>query len=90
MSDPIEQIIRDALETSGLAYVDERDTRAVRLDFYLPFVGIHIEVKQFHSERIAEQMSRAPNVIAIQGREAAEFFAACLRQSAVAKEPSDV
>ena len=37
--------------------------------------------KQFHSDRIAEQMSRAPDVIAIQGRRSAVLFAEILMRS---------
>lgn len=78
MSDPMEEIIRNALDRSPLIYVEEEHPDAKGLDFYLPFVGVHIEVKQFHSERIAEQMSRADNVIAIQGIGAAKLFAQML------------
>lgn len=78
MSDTMEEIIRNALDRSPLIYVEEEHPDAKGLDFYLPFVGVHIEVKQFHSERIAEQMSRADNVIAIQGIGAAKLFAQML------------
>ena len=71
MADPIEKIVADALEAADLVFGES----PVGLDFYLPDYKLHIEVKQFHSDRIAEQMSRAENVIAIQGREAAEWFA---------------
>lgn len=72
--DPMEHIIAEALEYNLLVY--ERGKR--NLDFYLPKPDVYIEVKQFHSDRISEQMSRAENVIAIQGVEAAKFFARCL------------
>lgn len=49
------------------------------LDFYLPDLDIYIEVKQFHSDRIAKQMARRPNVIAIQGRGAVLTFCAMLK-----------
>jgi hypothetical protein len=45
-----------------------------RLDFRLDN-GIEIEVKRFHTERIAAQMARAPNVIVAQGEEAIRFLA---------------
>ena len=79
MADPMEKIVREALDAANIFFVEEEDERALGLDFYLPIVGVHIEVKQFHSERISEQMSRAPNVIAIQGIEAARLFAKMLR-----------
>jgi hypothetical protein len=44
------------------------------LDFFLPHYDCYVELKQFHSERIAEQMSRVPNVIAIQGKKAMDCF----------------
>lgn len=77
-ADPLERIVRAALEASDLWFVEEEDERALGLDFYLPAVDVHIEVKQFHTERISEQMKRAPNVIAIQGMDAARLFAQML------------
>jgi hypothetical protein len=74
LADPMEKIVRDALNASPLLFVEEEDPRALGLDFYLPLLDIHIEVKQFHSHRISEQMSRAKNVIAIQGIDAAKLF----------------
>ena len=79
--DPMEKIMRDALDREGFVYTqDGRHGGEANngLDFFLPDYGVHIEVKQFHSARIADQMSRAPNVIAVQGRDAVEFFAALL------------
>jgi hypothetical protein len=73
--DPMEKIVRDALTLAAVDFVEEEDARSQGLDFYLPGSAVHIEVKQFHSPRVAEQMSRADNVIAIQGLEAARFFA---------------
>lgn len=70
-SDPVEDLVESALKSRAIPY--ERDR--LGLDFYLPDWGIYIEVKQFHSRRIAEQMSRTPNVIAIQGIGAARLFA---------------
>lgn len=74
----MEKIVRDALDAANLFYVEEEDPRALRLDFYLPVVDVHIEVKQFHTDRVAEQMSRAPNIIVIQGIGAAKLFAQML------------
>lgn len=74
LTDPMERIIADALDAANIRYKTGHGGHAP-LDFYLIDFDVHIEVKQFHSNRIAEQMSRAPNVIAIQGRAAAEWFA---------------
>lgn len=68
----LEGMIRQALDNAGVEYT--REPEPERLDFYLPQFGVFIEVKAFHSDRISEQMSRAPNVIAVQGEGAAKFI----------------
>ena len=78
--DPMEQIIADALDDVGVAYAtDFGGGNPSGLDFRLTGNGVEIEVKRFHTDRIAEQMSRAENVIAIQGEAAVRFFADLLR-----------
>lgn len=72
--DPVEKIVQEALEQRRLVFTDERNPDNKNLDFYIPSMNLHIEVKQFHSPRIAEQMSRVPNIIAIQGIQAALAF----------------
>lgn len=72
-NDPMESRVRDALSTVGLKFT-EGDKNPARLDFLIEEHGIYIEAKQFHSDRIAEQMARAPNVIAVQGRDAVEWL----------------
>jgi hypothetical protein len=72
--DPLELMISDALDAAGVAFIRERDNRDQRLDFYLPGPGVYIECKQFHSERISDQIRPFANVIVIQGRTAAETF----------------
>jgi hypothetical protein len=80
LADPVESIVEIALQSAGYEYVtDFNGGNPTGLDFYLPGYDLHIEVKQFHSPRISEQMSRAPNVIAIQGIEAARWFAGLLK-----------
>jgi hypothetical protein len=74
VTDPMERILADALDRAGLDYVTG-DKNEARLDFYLPSIDLYIEVKQFHSARIAGQMSRAPNVIAAQGELAVRLLA---------------
>lgn len=79
MTDPMEQIIADALDAAGIQYTsDFNGGNPARPDFYLPEVDVYIEVKRFHSPRIADQMSRAPNVIAVQGKLAVEWLAAMI------------
>jgi hypothetical protein len=72
--DPVERIIADALDAAGLAYTRGPETPA-GLDFHLPLFDLHIECKQFHSPRIAGQMARAGNVVAVQGIGAAHVLA---------------
>lgn len=74
ITDPCERIVAGALDAAGIAWTNDPH-QARELDFYLPGLRLWIEVKQMHSPRIAEQMARAPDVIAIQGRAAAEAFA---------------
>jgi len=76
MSDPMEQLISDALNKRGIRYTGETHSDNKSLDFYLPEMGVHIEVKQFHTPRVAEQMGRVSDVIVAQGRGAVEQLAA--------------
>lgn len=76
--DPIEKIVADAMTRNKVRFVEEPDPICKRLDFYLPDYDVYIEVKQFHAERIAEQMGRVDNIIAIQGEGAAKMFARIL------------
>lgn len=82
--DPIEFIVRNALAMRGVDFVEEPHAPN-GLDFYLPESGVSIECKQFHSPRISEQMSRVPNVIAIQGKDAALAFYAMLNGMALSE-----
>ncbi|WP_404480010.1 hypothetical protein [Novosphingobium sp. BL-52-GroH] len=86
-SDPMEAIIAAALTAAGLQFAGETENPA-RLDFLLEG-GIYIEVKRMHSPRIAEQMSRAPNVIAVQGEDAVRWLAARLT-APTSEIPADV
>lgn len=70
MKDPVESIIEDALINSGYCFEREKNG----LDFYIPSLDLYIECKQFHSNRISDQMGRVPNIIAIQGKQAAYAF----------------
>jgi hypothetical protein len=72
--DPMEAMIETALIAAGIDY-QHSHANPVGLDFYLPTLDLHIEVKQFHTNRIAEQMSRAPNVIVAQGAVAVAWLA---------------
>lgn len=78
MQDPMEKLIRDALIDIGEPFIEENKNLA-NLDFYLPRINIYIEVKQFHSKRISNQMERASNVIVAQGKEAVEALASMIK-----------
>lgn len=77
IADPVERIVATGLAERGIQFVHEPDD--TNLDFYLPKYGVYIECKRFHSERSNEQLSRAANVILIQGYEAAHCFANMLK-----------
>lgn len=78
MPDPMEQMIANALDAAGFRYVREPHNECQGLDFYLPDLDIHIEVKQFHAARIAKQMEQVPDVIAVQGIKAVAFLSTLL------------
>ena len=88
--DPLEQIIADALDQVGASYTtDMGGGNPSNLDFRLAS-GIEIEVKRFHTPRVAEQMSRSPNVIVAQGEEAVRFLAVLICSSAAVKSDPPV
>ena len=75
-NDALERRVGEALDQAGIPFIYESDCApCCGLDFYLPTLDVHIEVKQFHSARIGGQMERAANVIALQGRAAVDLFA---------------
>ena len=66
-ADHLEEAIAKALDSAGIDYVHESENKEQGLDFYLPKFDVYLEVKQYHADRIARQMSTQDNVIAIQG-----------------------
>ncbi len=74
----MEQKIEDALVVTGIPF--ECGPNATTLDFWIPAWNLHIEVKQFHSERIGRQMAQAPNVIVAQGAAAVEWLAEMIKR----------
>ena len=78
ITDPMELMIAEALDAAGISYVHEASNPS-KLDFKLLDIGVEIEVKQFHSDRIAKQMARVDNVIVAQGRGAVELLALLIR-----------
>ncbi len=78
-TDPMEQMIEAALVEAGVDFKRKGSNPGQTLDFYLPSFETYIEVKRFHSERIAAQMARVPNIIAAQGEPAVRCLAAAIR-----------
>lgn len=78
-SDEQERKIGEAFKSKGIDFIHESEDPSQKLDFYLPWYNVYIEVKQYHAERIGRQMASADNVIAIQGKESVEFFIKMLK-----------
>lgn len=78
--DPMEWLIASALSAAGIRFLVDGRADTKSLDFLLPDLNLYIEVKQFHSPRIAAQTARVDNVIVAQGRAAVEFLAALIRR----------
>lgn len=79
ISDPLENYVAQALDDAGIVFKHESEGDTLNLDFHLPDHGLYVEVKRFHSDRIAGQMSRAGDVIALQGSAAVDLFCKLLR-----------
>lgn len=75
---PLEDAIRTTLRDCGIAFIEE-ENNPTRLDFYLPDYDVHIEVKGGHSERSGEQLSRAHNVILVQGVKSVRLLCLALK-----------
>ncbi len=76
--DPVEKVVEDALVDAGIEYLRENGVDR-HMDFYVTFWDVWIEVKAMHTPRIADQMAREKNVIAVQGIDAARLLAAMIR-----------
>ena len=69
MKDHLENAIEKALIEADIVF-----TTTQRLDFYLPYYDVYIEVKQYHSDRSNDQLKSQENVILVQGKKAVELF----------------
>ncbi len=74
----LEKEIGELLVAKGIDFIHESEDKEQELDFYLPQHDVYIEVKQFHADRISQQMKTKDNVIAIQGKESIEFIKSIL------------
>ena len=71
----MEEMTERWLIANGILYRrDDQSQDGTQLDFYLEDFDVYIEVKRFHTPRIAAQMSRAENVIAVQGFGSLQFL----------------
>ena len=82
-TDHLEEAIAKALETAGIDYVHESESKEQGLDFYLPKFDVYLEVKQYHADRISRQMATQDNVIAIQGMRSLKFLITMINQVVV-------
>lgn len=73
-SDHLEKSVAQVLYNKGIKFVYESEDKDQRLDFYLPDADVYIEIKQYHSERISNQLSTQDNVIVLQGKKAVSLF----------------
>ncbi|WP_414461791.1 hypothetical protein [Hyphomicrobium sp. DY-1] len=79
--DPIEKLIADALDEASTPYIHDQADNIATLGLDFKVEGIFIECKAYHTDRSNEQLSRAPNIILVQGRGAAEWLANIIRKS---------
>ena len=80
-ADHLEKKLAEALDEVGIQFVHESENSEQELDFYIPFFDVYIEVKQFHAERIARQMSSKDNVLDVQGMKSIDLFVTMLLRS---------
>jgi NMD protein affecting ribosome stability and mRNA decay len=73
-ADYLELAVARNLTRLNIDFVHESENKEQGLDFYLPKQDVYIELKQFHSDRINEQLKSRDNVIVLQGRKAIHFF----------------
>lgn len=81
INDPVETIIADALTNRGVAF--RHESEGAPLDFEIIGASTYIEVKQFHTDRTNDQLSRFDNVIVVQGVTAALCFSDLLARDLI-------
>jgi hypothetical protein len=79
MTCPLEKQFIILMEGAGVEYTRPEQTQSdpTNLDFYLPAMDLNVEVKQWHSDRIAGQLSKLPRnaaALVLIGRQAVEKF----------------
>lgn len=73
-TDPLELDVAQMLREKHIPFVHESQNKDQRLDFYLPDYDVYIECKQFHSDRVLEQLRSQRNVILLQGHGSVYFL----------------
>lgn len=77
-SDWLEKEVAELLTKRGIDFIHESQNNGSNLDFYLPSYDVYIEVKQYHTDRVINQLSKKDNVILIQGKKSISFLKAIL------------
>lgn len=91
MTCPLEGQIAALLDRAGLPYIRPETNKddPTTLDFFVPSLGLYIEVKQWHSDRIAAQLARVPaaaDALVLVGRHSVERLLALFRALSEAEE----
>jgi hypothetical protein len=73
-ADHLENKLAECLSEKGIDFVHESENKSQGLDFYLPKLNVYIEVKQYHTPRIAKQMTYQNEIIVLQGSKAVDAF----------------
>jgi hypothetical protein len=83
ITDPLEKSLALAFDDAGVEYVHESEqgNHNNGIDFYLPKYGVYVEVKQYHSDRVSEQLKRHEEVIVIQGKASVNYFALLVKNN---------
>lgn len=68
ISDFLEKKVSEILISQKIKFIHESEKNGSNLDFYLTDYDVYIEVKQYHTDRVAKQLASKDNVILIQGR----------------------
>ncbi len=76
MQNPLEVSIESVLTELNIRF--EREGLH-RLDFFLPDFNTYIEVKEYHTDRVNQQLKDHAEVILVQGKQAVETFCKLLK-----------
>lgn len=80
-SDFLEKEIAETLSASDIRFIHESKGKNQRLDFFLPDHNVYIEIKQYHTDRINEQLKLKENIILLQGKKSVRLFKELLTKS---------